>query len=463
MKRQLIRLQTPVLILLVVISLWQFILLMNRGQETYLKVQAPVESASQDSISQDPSRLIAPPRMIAHLPNGEFALLRASSAYYQTLWSTVLKGSLKTMTTLDPNDLEVVNLEEYSSDKVGLDLILPAPISLEHFCEALQIKLLNADLPDLPIVNRLYISGSRDDYLVLESGEDQTLYRLPVSSQADVIYNLLEVTQNSVYYALKTVDLTPYDFTSVNPIYTYRQNPYVAARDNGNPIPLELDILAGRFFDDTAMVRSFTDLNGAIIYYDGVRTMLLLENQKTFPLLELKQSVEESTEGHVPLQAMTQELNEMQIWPQVSEYLFDGVDIREERCVSFYTLVNNGRPIYILNGSELVSGSLRVESKGETVSAISITEPVLGSTQKQFLSLSVSYVLWRVWSQWDTLFPEQLPEQMPLRDIYEGFLLNEEQSQAEAVWIIEFYNGCKLFYNMANGDYLGLQAALKDR
>jgi hypothetical protein len=42
-------------------------------------------------------------------------------------------------------------------------------------------------------------------------------------------------------------------------------------------------------------------------------------------------------------------------------------------------------------------------------------------------------------------------------------LLNEEQSQAEAVWIIEFYNGCKLFYNMANGDYLGLQAALKDR
>ena len=463
MKRQVIRLQTPVLILLVAISLWQFILLMNSGQETYLKVQAPIEPVSQGSVSLDPSRLIAPPRMIAHLPNGEFALLRSSSAYYQTLWSTVLKGSLKTMTSLNPDDLVVVEPEEYSADKVGLDLILPAPISLEHFCEALQIKLLHSDLLDLPIVNRLYISGSRDDYLLFESGEDQKLYRLPVSSQADVIYNLLEVTQNSVYYALTPIDLTPYDFISVNPIYTYRQNPYVAARDSGKPIPLELDILAGRFFDDTAMVRSFTDLNGAIIYYDGVRTMLLLENQKVFPLLELKQSVEVSTDLNVPLQAMTKELNDMQLWPQISEYLFDGVDISEDRSIAFYTLVNNGRPIYTLNGKEQVSGSLRVESKGETVGAISITEPVLGSTQKQFLSLSVSYVLWRVWSQWDTFFPEQSPEQTPLRDIYEGYLLNEEQSQVQAVWIIEFYNGCKLFYNMANGDYLGLQAAVKDR
>jgi len=463
MKYQMNRLQTPVLILLVVISLWQFTLLMNQSQEIYRIVQAPPEPVSQGSVSQDPSRLIAPPRMIAHLPNGELALLRSSSAYYQTLWSTILKGSLKTITVLNPDDLVVVEREIFSVYEAGIDLILPAPISLEHFCEALQIKLINQDSTDLFMVNRLYISGARDDFLLLEDGKNQQLYRLPVSSQADVIFNLLQVTQNSVYYALTPVDLTPYDFVSTNPIYTYRQNPYVAARDSGKAVPLELDVLASRFFDDTAMVRSFTDLNGAIIYYDGVRTMLLLENQKVFPLLELKQSVEESSAVHYPLQAMTKELNSMQLWPQTSEYLFDGVEINEERSTAFYTLVNNGRPIYILDSEDQVSGSLRVESKGETAGAISITEPVLGAAQKQFLSLGVGYVLWNVWNQWEILFPEQTQEEMPLRDIYEGYLLNEEQSQAQSVWIIEFYNGCKLFYNMANGDYLGIQAAIQDR
>ena len=463
MKYQINRLQTPILILLVVLSLWQFTLLMNQSQETYRTVQAPSDPISQNSVSQDPSQLIAPPRMIAHLPNGELALLRSSSAYYQTIWSTILKGSLKTLTVLNRDEMSVVDREIFATDESGIDLILPAPISLKHFCEALQIKLISQDMTDLPMVNRLYISGERDDFLLLEDGENQQLYRLPVASKAEVIFNLLQVTQNSVYYALTTVDLTPYDFVSTNPIYTYRQNPYVAARDSGKPVPLQLDVLASRFFDDTAMIRSFTDVNGAIIYYDGVRTMLLLENQRVFPLLELKQSVEESNAGHAPLMAMTRKLNSMQLWPLTSEYLFDGVEVSEERAESYYTLVSNGRPIYFLEGKEQVRGSLKVESKGEAAGSLSITEPVLGVTQKQFLSLGIGYVLWRVWNQWEVLFPEQTPEEMPLRDIYEGYLLNEEQSQAESVWIIEFYNGSKLFYNMANGDYLGQQVAVKDR
>lgn len=463
MKYQSTRLQTPILIFLVALSLWQFTLLMNQSQETYRTVQAFHEPISQSSINMDPSQLIAPPRMIAHLPNGELALLRSSSAYYQTIWSTILTGSLKTLTVLDSNEMLKVDRSIFATYETGIDLILPAPISLKHFCEALQIKLTIPEKAVLPMVNRLYISGVRDDFLLLEDGDNQQLYRLPVVSKAEVIYNLLQVTQNSVYYALTSVDLTPYDFVSTNPIYTYRQNPYVAARDSGKPVVWELDALANRFFDDTAMIRSFTDVNGATIYYDGIRTMLIRENQRVFPLLELKQSLEESDVVHAPLMAMTQELNRMQLWSQTAEYLFDGVEINEERAESYYTLVSNGRPIYFLEGKQQVRGSLKVESKGETAGSLSLVEPVLGVAQKQYLSLGVNYVLWELWNQWENLFPEQAPSEMPMRDIYEGHLLNEEQNQAESVWIIEFYNGTKLFYNMANGDYLGQQVAVKDR
>lgn len=462
MERILQRIRTPLLIVLVAMSLWQFTILMNQSQDTYRKVQAPEENAASTSLNQDPVRVIAPPRMIAHLPNGDLALLRSSSAYYQTIWSTVLKGSLKTLEHLDPKDLTVEDKASWTFAEVGIDMILPAPISLKHFCEVLQIELIGEET-NLPMVNRLYISGYQNDYVILEDGENHLVYRLPVPSQAEVIYNLLEVTQNSVYYALTEIDITPYDFVATNPIYSYRQNPYVAARDSGKPITLDLDVLAGRFFDDTAMIRSFTDISNAVIYYDGLRTMRLSEEEKVFPQLELKQSAEQIGSNHQPIQAMSKELNAMQLWPQTSEILFDGVEVGTNASETYYTLVSNGRPIYMTEGNRNVLGTLQVESKGDLVTSLTITEPTLGASQRQFLSLSASYILWGVWNQWEIRFPDQTQEEMPLRDIYEGFLFNENQTQAQAVWIVEFYNGCKLFYNMMNGDYLGMQAAVTNR
>lgn len=461
MKLLLSRLQTALLILLVLLSLWQFTVLMNHSQEVFRVVKQ--ENGGETKVSAyNTSHLIAPPRMYAHLPNGDTALLRSSSAHYQTIWNTVLEGSLSKLFSLRPELLQEIEPENSLEEEIGIFLMLPTPMALDQFCAALNIEFASYEHQVLPVINRIYISGERNNFLLLEEGLTQKLYKLPVPSKADVIYNLLEITQNGVYYGLMPVDLSLYGFAAVNTIYAYQQSPYVAARDAGKPQTMQLDALAGRFFDDTGMVRTFTDVNDSLVYYDGIKTLRLLENLTRFPILELKSSIEEVNMDSRPLSALVKELTSMQLWPLTSQYLLDGLDCGEEDS-AYYTLFNNGRPIFIKEGPTTVGNTLKISSKEQSVTSLWLVEPVIGAAQKQYAAFSAEYILWSFWNQVDWILPGQNIESLPLRDVYEGYLFSEDQKTIELVWIIEFYNGAKVFYNMVNAEYLGRLAPVQER
>ncbi|MCE5196986.1 MAG: hypothetical protein LLG09_07665 [Negativicutes bacterium] len=464
MKRLIKSIETPLLLLLVCLALWQFVTLMNNSQDIYRTLKAvPEPKGGQQTEELDLSFFAVPPRIIAHLPNGEAALLRSSSAYFQTIWSTVLNGSFRTVANLNFAQLRTVSAAEWNTNQPSLVLMLSAPTPLDLFCDSLGIRWQADAREPLPVINRIYVSAALDNTVLLEDAEAQVYYAMPLVCSASVLYTLLEVTQESVYYAIQPIPLESYGFRSVNPIYGYRTNLYAAAREV-TPMALpELDVLAGRFFEDTAMVRTYTDSSDTVTYYDGQRTMKLPEYTNGYVELQLQQSVSAAATEQSPLRAVVAMLNLLQLWPHTSEYLYDGMEVTGDRCTSYYTLISNGKPIYCTVREGVVGGSLSVESKGSEVSSMQLSEPILGASQRQYLAISGSNALWRLWWQWSQLFGSLAFEDMPLRDVYEGYLVNEQQDSVETVWIIEFYNGCKVFYNMINGEYAGMQAAVEQR
>ncbi|HZW48618.1 MAG TPA: hypothetical protein VFF80_00565 [Bacillota bacterium] len=464
MKRLMKSIQTTLLALLVCLAFWQFVALMNNSQDIYRSLKAMVETpAGQQTEELDLSLFAVPPRMIANLPNGEVALLRSGSAYFQTIWSTVLNGSFRTLTSLSPAQLRTISQEEWNTTQPCLVMVLSAPTHLDQYCDSLGISWLADEGEEVPVVNRIYVSAMTDNRIFLEDAENQVYYALPVECSASVIYTLLKVTQESVYYAIQPIYMESYGFSTVNPIYSYRTNLYVAAREV-KPMALpELDILANRFFEDTAMVRTYTDSSDTVTYYDGQRTMKLPEYTTGYVELQLQQSVNGAKEEQKPMQAVVSMLNVLQLWSDTSEYIYDGMEKTGERCTAYYTLISNGKPIYCTVKEGIVSGSLTVESKGAKVSSMQLSEPILGASQRQYLAISSNNALWRLWWQWSELFGDQTFEEMPLRDVYEGYLVNEQQDNLQTVWIIEFYNGCKVFYDMINGEYAGMQATVEQR
>lgn len=463
MKRLIKSIQTPLLTLLVCLAFWQFVTLMSNSQDIYRTLKATVAPDRQQTEESDLSLFAVPPRMIAYLPNGEAALLRSSSAYFQTIWSTVLNGSFRTLKSLSLAKLRTISQEEWNTQRPCLVMVLSAPTHLDQFCDSLGISWLAEDGEQVPVVNRIYVSAMVDNMVFLEDAEHEVTYALPIECSASVIYTLLEVTQHSVYYAIQPIYLESYGFSTVNPIYSYRTNLYAAAREV-TPMALpELDILASHFFEDTAMVRTYTDSSDTVTYYDGQRTMKLPEYTTGYVELQLQQSVSGKAEKQSPMQAVVSMLDALQLWPDTSEYIYDGIAVTGERCTAYYTLISNGKPIYCTVKEGVVSGSLTVESKGIEVSSMRLSEPILGASQRQYLAISSNTALWSLWRQWSELFGTRTFEEMPLRDVYEGYLVNEQQDSVQTVWIIEFYNGCKVFYNMINGEYAGMQAAVEQR
>ena len=464
MKRLIKKVETPLLILLVCLAFWQFVTLMSNSQDIYRTLTAASEpKEGQQTEELDLSLFAVPPRMIAQLPNGEAALLRSSSAYFQTIWSTVLNGSFRSAAKLDFAQLRTVNAEEWNTTRPSLIMMLSAPTPLDQFCDSLGIRWQANDREQMPVVNRIYVSAMTDNTIILEDVEHQIYYAMPFVCSASVIYTLLEVTQESVYYAIQPIYLESFGFSTVNPIYSYRTNLYAATREVTPMVLPELDVLASRFFEDTAMVRTYTDSSDTVTYYDGQRTMKLPEYTTGYVELQLQQSVNAAAKEQSPMRAVVSMLNVLQLWPDTSEYIYDGMEATGERCTSYYTLISNGKPIYCTVKEGVVSGSLTVESKGSEVSSMQLSEPLLGASQRQYLAISSSNALWRLWWQWSELFGNLAREDMPLRDIYEGYLVNEQQDNVQSVWIIEFYNGCKVFYNMINGEYAGMQAAVEQR
>lgn len=455
------RLQTPLLVFLVLLSLTQFAIMISHSQEISRVVRQEVLEPPAES-TFNTTHLVAPPRIYALLPNGDTALLRSSSAHYLTIWNTVLKGSLNQLRFLRPDLLQLVDEDTVLDEEVGIFLMLPSPLPLDQFCTALNIEFASFDHQVLPVINRIFVSAEKNDRVLIEDEASDNFYKLPITSKAEVFFNLLEITQNGVYYGLRPIDLAPYDFSAANEIYTYQQTPYVSSRSVGRAHEQNIEVIASRYFDDITMIRTFRGANDSLVYYDGIKTLRQLENVTRFPILELKRSADQSLIGDRPLQALVKELTKLQLWPQRAEYILDGLNCGKV-TQGYYNLVNNGRPIFISQGDFQVTNTLKAANQDDSLTSLWLVEPVVGTSGKQHLAFSAEYILWSFWNQLEWVWPELKAEEIVLRDVYEGYLFSQDQKSVDLVWIIEFYNGAKVFYNMVNAEYLGRLAPLLDR
>ncbi len=462
-------LKSTALALLVVISVWQMSLFIQQqtfGPQRLLSpamVAAATPAAQQEQLKRLPAELVTPPRVIAHLGGEKHALLRASSGFYTNIWNNIWRSSIAKNQVMHFSDFQKVEREQWDSLSPSVEMILSHPTPLDLWLQALGVKLEGV-VGKVPVVNRLYVSATEDDLIMIEDVEIDQLYIMPIEFEAEILSKFLDVTAASVYYA--QVPLSPKIFAipMANPIYVYTKAPLVAPRQVEIEPTIETDKLLAAFFPDPSMVRLYKDSEGNESYYDGVRMLKRLDGLRRLSTLQAPEGAASGKEPD-PLLVMARWSTRLQQWSE-GEVSYDGQRQVDGQAVTYYQQAYQGKPVFRVGLAEgslpTIRPSYMVGSEGETLISFERDTAKIGASGTHKEALDAIFALAVVDDRWDSLFPGHARQDKKLRDIYEAFLVGSGP-MASPVWCVEFYDGSKVLVDIYDSSVRGVMLSVSDR
>jgi len=456
------RLKTLLLATLVFLSVFQYGILLSETKEPVYQLPAYQLGEGVPTLSYPRLDVLAVPiRMVAHFRNTKYdpandseplvskhAFLRNRVRYFSNIWSFTLELLLD-HPSIDISQIKPVEPQEWDTYSPSIELILCRPLPLSIWFDLVGVNL-SGEATEL-IIDRLYLSGIHDDLVLISDGAGG-IYSLPLRMKADVVDAFLLICEEGVSPILP-FDVSAYGLQTAHQVYTLGSSNvsqwyYVSSLDESL-----FDELATRAFANSTTLRITQDPDSTnTIFEDNERRLLMESNQIVLEQTRINPGAEHP---YTIWQETAAILSRMELLPEDSFY-FDGFYSTAARQHIAFQQAKDGYPVFYIEDSaqgESIVSTLRARGRSGELVSLRYRPLRLTNIRENVAVLSLDRLL-----EIFTAEKQELPdgESLPLlRGIYEGFLCRPGSTTTQPVWIIEFIDGRRYFYDLATGEYQG--------
>lgn len=463
------RIKTFVLVVLVLLSVGQFSLMIVAKPEQVRVLSlhpSKTDQGYQEELEDLPPDVLAVPlSMVVHLENQQHRLLRSSSKYFGNIWNYAT-SSLTTLPSVDAADFAEVDRANWDTDKLSIELVLMQALPLDIYLDMLGIECRGDAFPR---VDRFYFSTDEENAIYLSDGSAH-IYRTPWASQPEILDSFLNYIQNGIYLSVVPYDLGELSLASFHDIYIH-ERPGTAS---SWIVQYELNgqhfrEVATQFFSESPFLRALSDENSEITSYENLEQRLRYDRYSVlFESWNISYPhVSEGEEAKKQERESVRFLRSLELWPDDSLYS-DGRTSDRRLSYVYFQYAKNGMPVLRAERDEAteqlsIKATFKAEfNNGEIGSFDYQPIKLVNSRQDNMPVISQQQVL-RSFAEQEEDRREEERASICLRAVYEGFLCIDNDSVAQPVWIIEFVDGRRYFYDISSGAYLGYQQAVTER